>query len=304
MPKGQMVNTHQTFCTQIRATSNTTLARFGLSWQETARLADRHTLAVQSWLSSRSPRGQRFDGLGVSATSTGLPVPLLNLALSSHFPPGTAAPVIDAEIETVKSFFARQGVPQTFTWWLSPLAQPAGMGQCLTRHGFGPGDYHLPTMVAPLSSSSGWPALNPQAQVWQAATRADLEAASLIRRIAFRFPETTALTYFEDMAGDWLPGGRARLYLARFGTAGPPAAMGALITGDGLPGVYVMATLPEAQGQGLGKAILARLLSQAAAEGHQLIVLTAGPQAYSLYRKFGFEHIFEYTLYRLRDGSR
>ena len=61
--------------------------------------------------------------------------------------------------------------------------------------------------------------------------------------------------------------------------------------------------LPEAQQQGLGKAILARLLSQAAAEGHRLIVLTAGPQAYSLYRKFGFEHIFEYTLYRLENSK-
>jgi ribosomal protein S18 acetylase RimI-like enzyme len=73
--------------------------------------------------------------------------------------------------------------------------------------------------------------------------------------------------------------------------------------GNGLPGVYVMATLTQAQGQGLGKAILTRLLSQAAAEGHRLIVLTAGARAYSLYRKFGFEHIFEYTLFRLADRS-
>jgi GNAT superfamily N-acetyltransferase len=303
MPEGQIVNAHQTFCTQIRATSRTTLARFNLSWEEIAHLADRHTRAVQNWLSSRSPQGARFDGLGVSATSTGITVPLLNLAHSSRFPPGTDGLVIDAEIEAIRSFFVQRGVGHTFTWWLSPLAQPPNMGQYLVRHGFQPREYRLPTMVAPLSSSAGWPDINPQAQVWQAASRLDLEAASLIRRTAFRFQETTALTYFEDMATDWLRGDPARLYVARADDDGPPVAMGALIVGDGLPGVYVMATLPVAQRQGLGKAILARILSEAAAEGHQLIVLTAGPQAYSLYRKFGFEHIFEYTLYHLEDGS-
>jgi ribosomal protein S18 acetylase RimI-like enzyme len=302
MPAEQTVNAHQAFCTQRRVTSQTTLARFRLSWEETASLADRHTRAVQNWLSSRSPQGQRFDGLGVSATSTGLPVPLLNLAHSSHFPPGTDGQAIDTEIEAVRSFFAQRGVGRAFTWWLSPLAQPPDMGAYLARHGFQPGAYHLPAMVAPLSSSAHWPALNPRAQVWQAAGRPDLEAASLIRRTAFRFGEAAARTYFEDMAGDWLRGDPARLYVARAGEDGPPVAMGALIMGDGIPGVYVMATLPEAQRQGLGKAILARILSEAAAGGHRLIVLTAGPQAYSLYRKFGFEHIFEYTLYRLGDG--
>jgi GNAT superfamily N-acetyltransferase len=298
-PEGRIINTHQTFCTQVRVTSRTTLARFGLSWEKTARLADRHTLAVQGWLSRRSPQGARFDGLGVSATSTGLAVPLLNLALSSHFPPGTDGQVINAEIKAVRAFFAQRGVGHTFTWWLSPFAQPSDMGQYLARHGFQPREYRLPTMIAPLSSSTGWPALNPQAQVWQATSRADLEAASHIRRTAFRFQKATALTYFEDMATDWLRGDLVRLFLARAADDGPPVAMGALIMGDGLPGVYVMATLPEAQRQGLGKAILARILSEAATTGHRLIVLTAGPQAYSLYRKFGFEHIFEYTLYHL-----
>lgn len=301
-PEGQVVNAHQTFCTQVRVTSRTTLARFGLGWEDTARLADRHTQAVQSWLSSRSPRGQRFDGTGVSATSTGLPVPLLNLAHGSHFPPGADGQAIDAEIEAVKSFFARQGVGRTFTWWLSPLAQPPNMGRYLARHGLEPGAYRLPTLVAPLPSSAHWPAPNPRAQVWQATGRPDLEAASHIRRIAFRFGADAARTYFEDMATDWLRGDPARLYVARAGDNGPPVAMGALIMGDGLPGVYVMATLPEAQRQGLGKAILAHILSETATQGHHLIVLTAGPQAYSLYRKFGFEHIFEYTLYHLEDA--
>lgn len=49
---------------------------------------------------------------------------------------------------------------------------------------------------------------------------------------------------------------------------------------------------------GLGKAILHHILTDATANGHRLIVLTSGDKAYSLYRKFGFAHIFEYELYQ------
>jgi predicted N-acetyltransferase YhbS len=59
-----------------------------------------------------------------------------------------------------------------------------------------------------------------------------------------------------------------------------------------------MATLPEWGRRGLGKAILARILTDAAADGHDLIALTAGVKGYPLYRQFGFEHIFDYAIYR------
>ena len=103
------------------------------------------------------------------------------------------------------------------------------------------------------------------------------------------------------MSDDWLCGDPARLYLARLGN-GPPAAIGALIMGAGIPGVYVMATLPEWGRRGLSKAILARILSEAAAEGHDMTALTAGPKGYPLYRQFGFEHIFDYTIHRMAKG--
>lgn len=296
MTETQLVNTHQAFYPQVRATSQITQARLGLSWQEAARLANCHTLAVQSWLSSRSPHGARLDGLGVVVTSTGIQAALLNLALDSCFPSDAPQAAIDNEIETVKTYFASRGVPSM--WWISPFAQPADMGQRLVEHGFELREYHLPAMVAPLASSAGWPAFDAGIQVWLARDVADLKFASAIRRQAFRFAEGVALTYFEDMADDWLRGDLARLYLARAADDGPPAAIGALIMGAGAPGVYVMATLPAWEGRGLGKAILARILSDARDKGYAHAVLTAGARAYSLYRKFGFEHIFEYRLYR------
>ena len=295
------INLQQSYCVQRRDAPATLLARLGLSWEGAAHLANQHTMRVQRWLSSRAPGAACFEGAGVTAASTGIPVPLLNLALDAQFPATCNAAAIAQEIADVKGFFVARDVP--FTWWLSPLATPEDIDRRLRRHGLAPRDYRLPAMIAPLDAPERWPLGHPNVQVWSARDREDLEAASLIRRVAFRFPEGVALTYFEDMAEDWLRGDPARLYLARVGDAGPPVAMGALVMGDGVPGVYVLATLPDMERQGLGKAILHRILTDAAAEGHRLIVLTSGAKAYSLYRKFGFMHIFEYGLYQLSQVS-
>jgi len=267
-------------------------AHLGKSWEKIAHLVDTHTMDVQSWLPTRTPRAAHFDGVGVEAGSSGIPVSLLNLALGGRYPPRMSDEAIDTEIKTVKIFFADRDVP--WAWWLGPFPQPLDMGQRLERNGLTLNPPALPAMAAHLPTQ--FPMLNPDAQVWLAASRADLEAASTIRRIAFHFPEKAALNYFEAMAEDWLIRDPARLYLARL-PDGPPAAIGALIMGAGLPGVYVMATLPEYRRQGLGKAILARILSDATDDGSDFIALTASPQGYPLYRQFGFEHIFDYSIY-------
>ena len=282
------------------ASPETIQTRLGKPWNEVARLADEHTMAVQVWLSTRAPRAARMETQGIKAGSTGEQVRLLNLALGSNFPPGTSDEAIAADIEAVKSFFAARAAP--WYWWLGPTPRPPDMAQRLERHGLAFDRPPLPALVAPLPSYG--PALNPDANVWLASNRADLEAASTIRRIAFRFPDGVATDYFEAMASDWLGGDPARLYLACLGD-GPPAAIGASIMGAGVPGVYVMATLPEWCRRGLGKAILARILADATAEGHELIVLTASRLGYLLYRQFGFEHVFDYEIYRpVEDGKR
>jgi len=276
-------------------------ARFGRTRDEIASLADRHTCAVQLWLTTRAPQAARFEGVGVRAGSSGRAISLLNQAWCVNCEAGVDDETVADEIEAVKAFFARRGVP--WYWWLGPTASPPDMARRLERHGLKFDRPPLPALVAPLPVPDV--PLNPDVHVWQASDRADLRAASTIRHVAFRFPAGEALDYFEAMPHDWLgqesleksDAGAARLYLARLGD-GPPAAISAMIMGDGLPGVYVMATLPEFRRRGLGKALLSRILADAIADGHCLIVLTASDLGYPLYRQFGFEHIFDYVIYR------
>lgn len=276
------------------ASPETIQACFGRSWEDIARLTDLHTLAVQAWLSSRAPQAERFEGKGIKASSTGLGVPLLNLALGCDFPPGTAPETVAAEIEAVKTFFACRKAP--WYWWIGPYTNPANLTGLFASHNLVFDPPGLPAMAAPLPGPC--PSLNSDIRVWQAADLNDLKAASFIRRTAFRFPEGIALTYFEDMAEDWLRGDPAKLYMAGI-EDGPPVAIGALIMGAGIAGIYVMATLPAWGRRGLGKAVIARMITQAMEEGHDLLALTAGVKGYPLYRQFGFEHIFDYQIFKL-----
>ena len=156
-------------CEVRRASPETIQARLGRSWDEIVRLTDAHTMAVQVWLSTRAPQAGRFEGTGVTAGSTGIPVPLLNLALGSDYPPGAGDGEIAAEIKRVKAFFTDRGVP--WYWWLGPQPSPSDIAQRLERHGLAFDRPALPAMAAPLPTK--FPPLNPEAQVWLAGDEQD-----------------------------------------------------------------------------------------------------------------------------------
>ncbi len=271
--------------------------RFGRPANELIRLADQHTLSVQRWLSTRAPGAVIYRENGVTVTSSGLAVALFNLALGGQFEDEAT---VEQEIEAILTFFEERRVP--WSWWIGPQVHPPNLLERIERHGatlVG----HLPALAARLPGPVIG-AVDSNVHAWLAASMSDLEAASYIRRIAFRFPPGQALDYFQACADDWLAGGRApryaRLYLARVGD-GPPAAIGALIMGLGYPGVYVMATLPDWRRRGLGRAIMARLMQDANATGHELAFLTASRFGYPLYQLFGFEHVFDYRIVRKED---
>lgn len=78
-----------------------------------------------------------------------------------------------------------------------------------------------------------------------------------------------------------------RFYYAP-GDSGPLAWGGALFSTPGLVYVASMYTLPAYRYQGLGSAVLAILLEDAAADGATRSVLVASPAGRRLYQRFGF----------------
>jgi len=279
------------------ASDETLWKEFGKSRQVLIELVDRHTLTVQGWLSSRSPNAQRFVGKGIKASSTGLKVALLNLALGCNFPAGTSDEEVGKEIEAVKNFFTERDVK--WLWWLNTAPEPEHVGKIAVQHGLEYDAPPLPAMAASLlPSSKTYPVFPKDIQVWRAETMNDLKAASTIRRLAFRFHADAALTYFEDMPIDWLETENVKLFLAGE-HKDEPVAIGALIYAESIAGVYVMATHPDCHRKGFGKAIVSRLMAEAAADGHSIVALTASQKGFGLYSQFGFRYIFDFDFYSL-----
>lgn len=84
-----------------------------------------------------------------------------------------------------------------------------------------------------------------------------------------------------------------RYYLALLD--GEPAGGATARIGDDLTGIYGVATLPTARRRGVATALLARILADARAAGHDLVFLSAHPgsDAKAYYQRLGFVPRFE-----------
>jgi ribosomal protein S18 acetylase RimI-like enzyme len=102
-----------------------------------------------------------------------------------------------------------------------------------------------------------------------------------------------------------LAAGRYRLYTAYLGNEAA-GAVSARMVGDaagGVAGLYGLATLPHLRRRGVALALVRYLVNEAAAEGLDLVYLSAEPDSAgaSLYERLGFAPIFSVRNYLLRQ---
>ena len=80
---------------------------------------------------------------------------------------------------------------------------------------------------------------------------------------------------------------------------GEPVAAASLFEGAGVAGVYNVATVPEARGRGIGRAVTATVLAEAVARGHRLAVLGSSDLGFPVYRRLGFTEVSRLRSYAL-----
>ena len=87
----------------------------------------------------------------------------------------------------------------------------------------------------------------------------------------------------------------------RYGVKAADGEIGAVAMafdhGHGDTAVWFVATRPEAQNQGLGRAVMTALLADARARGNRTASLQASAAGRHLYESLGFEHVGEVHLY-------
>jgi len=99
--------------------------------------------------------------------------------------------------------------------------------------------------------------------------------------------------FYEDDEGLRADGVAA--FLARAGDR--PAGIAMTIVSHGVAGVYWVGCTEEARGRGLGWSVTAAAVNAGFEMGAEVASLQASPMGESLYRRMGFETIYDYKLY-------
>ncbi|MCK9897070.1 GNAT family N-acetyltransferase [Frankia sp. AgB32] len=204
-------------------------------------------------------------------------------------------PDVPAALAAVAAFYAAEGLPPTFQ--LTPVSQPAGLVPALDAAGY---DDSGPTDVcaAPLGGVTG-------AAGGGAADPPPIGAATETAPGDgwLRVAEQVLATFGAQRAGTLAVLDAVRLPAVYVTVAvdGVPAAVGRGVLDGRWLGIYSMATLPAARGQGAARRVLAALGQWAAARGAThayLQVEEVSTVARRLYAELGFRPVYRYSYRR------
>lgn len=105
------------------------------------------------------------------------------------------------------------------------------------------------------------------------------------------FPPET-FSFYEDYEGLWAD--NVASFLAHID--GRPAAIAMTIVTRGVAGIYWVGTSEEARGRGLARTLTATAINAGFDLGAEIASLQASPMGAPIYRRLGFETIFNYRL--------
>jgi len=211
---------------------------------------------------------------------TNIAHPWFNGMLSTLPPAADASQIIN---ETV-NYFQADDVP-SFSWWLAPHLEPTGWSQHLLAFGFQynnstPGmAIDLATLPQPTESPltirrvEGQDMLAEWIDVLMRGFGMPTEMGSgffaLLEGLGTDFPYRHYLGYLNDK----------------------PVASSTLFLGAGVAGIYNVATVAEARGQGIGSTMTLAPLYDARDMGYRGSVLQSSEMGYGVYQRLGFQKL-------------
>lgn len=222
------------------------------------------------------------EGDDVLAVRTGLPLTFLNGVARTSF--GSDA---ETRVRQTVAWFRDRGTP--FRWWLTPSVEPPDLIRILAATGLRH-FYYATGMAADISD--GGPIR-------------DVSGLSIVRVE----DERTLSTWIDVFAkGFSLPDDAKSVWhdvYTRLDTwrhflgilDGVPVATSSLCLGGEVGGIFHVATLPGARGRGVGAAVTAAALRDAASAGCQVAALQSSEMAVSVYKSIGFEVCCDLELY-------
>lgn len=193
-------------------------------------------------------------------------------------------------IERAREFFGSRG--RGFALWArAGLDEDDGLIAAARRGGL-EAAYEMPEMVLDRRAEEPSPANGTELRrVASAADAADYWRVAAAAYASVGFPPEI-FAFYESHDG--LVADNAAAFLAR--VDGMSAGIAMTIVTRGIAGVYWVGASEQARGRGLGRAVTAAAVNAGFDIGAGIASLQASPMGESLYRKMGFETIFDYRL--------
>jgi GNAT superfamily N-acetyltransferase len=206
--------------------------------------------------------------------------PWFNGMLSMCFPTAEASQIIH---DTVNYFRAKH--VSSFTWWPAPQLETDAWKQHLLALGF-QYDKATPGMAIDLAALP-----HPEQPPLTIQPVADVHTFRLWIDTfvhGYEIPSEMGLGLL-DLFGSLGTGLPLRHYLGYLHDR--PVATSTLFLAAGVAGIYNVATVAEARGQGIGSAMTLAPLYEARAMGYRAGVLQSSEMGYSLYQRLGFQKL-------------
>jgi GNAT superfamily N-acetyltransferase len=218
--------------------------------------------------------------------------PWFNGFLSTQ-PPTDGA---DQLVQDILAYFRSQAVT-SFSWWLAPHLEPAAWSPHLLPHGFNYSD-DTPGMAIDLAALP--PPVDHPLTIQCVEDRQTLAVWNRIFAQGYGLPDSMAQVFLRLMEsmGTGLP---LRHYLGLLNDQ--PVATATLFIGAGVAGIYNVATLAQARGQGIGSAMTLTALYDGRDLGYRAGVLQSSGMGYPVYQRLGFQTLgqMDYFYWSARD---
>jgi GNAT superfamily N-acetyltransferase len=230
----------------------------------------------------RSPRVEFREEPGLVRWHTAVPHTWFNGVLCGRAPLASETETVPA---AVRYFQSRQVA--SFAWWLSPGLSATDWASHLRPHGF-QADSSTPGMALALRDLTS---IQPAPAALQIRPVEDLDTLRVWTQtfvMGYGMPPAWTEAIYELFASLGL-GWPLRHYLGYW--QGQPVATSTLFLGAGVAGVYDVATLPAARGQGLGALLTRAPLLEADALGYRAGVLQSSGLGFNVYRRLGFTKV-------------
>jgi predicted GNAT family acetyltransferase len=228
------------------------------------------------------------DG-GVDWVVTDVFFPPVNSAFHTNLKPED----VDSTIEKFKERGQARKVP--LQWYIGPETRPVNMGEKLSAHGFTTGgdgagmavDLHHMKESEPVPAGL---------EIIEVTNDKTLKEWCYIVRVAFGAPaeaEPNFVKLIKRYNKYKMP---VKLYLGILD--GKPASTSGYFLGEGVVGIYFVATLPEARKRGAAFAVTQKALQDGRALGYRVGILQASKMGEPVYLRMGFKEVCRVQSYQ------